>query len=519
MYKQIMYGLLAVAGVAMVSATESYAFSSYGTDVNSICAPVTPYTGDCTLCHAASSKATATPAKDAYLAGGTTLTNYFCPPSVPTCTDSDGDGFATQGGTCGAVDCNDNNAAVHPGAAEVCTDKIDNDCDGLIDVVDPNAVGCPAVCIDNDQDGYAVTGGTCGPVDCNDNNAAINPGAVDIPNNGIDENCDGADSVNPNLVDRDGDGFTPAIGDCNDNNSAIHPGAIDIPNNGIDENCDGVDNVDPSIVDNDGDGFTPAAGDCNDTNAAIRPGAVENCTDGLDNDCNGLVDNLDPGAVNCPSGCIDSDADGYATQGGVCGQVDCNDQNPAVSPAAVEICGDAIDNNCDGQIDEGCSASCPDADGDGYLNAACGGNDCDDTNAAINPGALEICGNAIDNNCNGASDETCTTCPNGTILAISRIEYDRDQKELTVAGNANIKTTITVADAADNSGAVLASGIPVRGGKWKVEIHKVTQVPETIRASTAEGCYTEQARQTNHDDDHGDGDHHPRSREGRNQRD
>ncbi len=582
--KKIILYCLVTAGALLLTATEGFSYSSYGNDVNSLCSPATPFTGDCTLCHA-SSKSTPTPAKDAYLAGGNTLIDFFCP-AGSACTDSDNDTFAIEGGDCGPVDCNDSNPDVHPGAAEVCTDKIDNDCDGLIDVADSNAVGCPPPCTDNDGDGYAVEGGTCGPVDCNDqnsainpgaidtpnngidencsgadsvdptimdqdgdgytpaqgdcndNNPAINPGAVDIPNNGIDENCSGADSVDPTLLDRDGDGYTPAQGDCNDNNPAINPGAVDIPNNGIDENCsgadsvdqttldqdgdgytpaqgdcndnnpqinpgavdipnngidencDGHDNVDASIVDNDGDGFSPANGDCDDTEAAVNPSAVENCTDGIDNNCDGLVDSQDPNAVGCPAACTDSDLDNYATEGGDCGPVDCNDQDLDINPGALEICGDNIDNDCDTLVDEGCDAACPDSDGDGYLDSACGGNDCDDTNAAINPGATEVCGNDVDENCNGAGDAECQTCPDGTLLVIKEVNYDREDDELVIKGRANVNTAITIANA--DTGEILASGVRVREGKWRAKIDDLDQAPATIRVSNDSGCFTDQ---------------------------
>jgi hypothetical protein len=64
----------------------------------------------------------------------------------------------------------------------------------------------PQVCTDSDNDGYAVEGGACGLIDCNDNDASIHPGANEVFN-GIDDNCDGAidegfDSDNDGIADQ-----------------------------------------------------------------------------------------------------------------------------------------------------------------------------------------------------------------------------------------------------------------------------------------------------------------------------
>ena len=450
----IAFSLLAI----FFSATNSFATSGRGNTLNSNCEPngVQPFTGDCSLCHVAD-RSIITKAMEAYNGGVTSRINYFCPaPEPPPCTDNDDDTYAVEGGDCGPVDCNDGNPAIHPdaveipnngidedcsgndlvdptlldidrdgytpaagdcddedpainpGAVENCTDTWDNDCDGLIDTLDPDAVGCPPDCVDNDGDKFAVEGGVCGPVDCNDSDPAINPGAVDIPNNGIDENCSGSDSVDASILDNDGDGFSVTAGDCDDEDPAINPGAVDIPNNGIDEDCSGSDLVDVTILDNDGDGYTPAAGDCDDTDGTVHPEGIELCGDGVDNDCDGMVDTQDPDAIDCPVACTDNDGDNYAIEGGDCGPIDCDDRNADIKPGAVELCDDLIDNDCDQLIDEGCDPSCPDNDNDGYQDAGCGGADCDDTDANLNPAAQEICGNGIDENCNGTSDDVCT---------------------------------------------------------------------------------------------------------------
>ena len=55
-------------------------------------------------------------------------------------------------------------------------------------------------------------------------------------------------------------------------------------------------------------------------------------------------------------------------------------------------------------------SKCIDADGDGYGQNCAKGDDCNDQNANINPGVKEFCGDGIDNNCNGKTDEKCW-CP------------------------------------------------------------------------------------------------------------
>jgi hypothetical protein len=81
-------------------------------------------------------------------------------------------------------------------------------------------------------------------------------------------------------------GYVADATDCNDTDSTIYPGAAEVLNDSIDQDCNGQDEV-QVLADADGDGSTSDV-DCNDTDATIHPGAAEILADGIDQDCSGL---------------------------------------------------------------------------------------------------------------------------------------------------------------------------------------------------------------------------------------
>lgn len=124
-------------------------------------------------------------------------------------------------------------------------------------------------------------------------------------------------------------------------------------------------------LDSDGDGYV-ASEDCDDDNASVFPGATEIC-DGLDNDCDELVDDEDDSLdkSTAPIWYYDFDGDGYGAPttvleacssppDWVADSTDCDDANAEVFPGALELC-NWIDDDCDTQVDEGL----PDADSSG----------------------------------------------------------------------------------------------------------------------------------------------------------
>ena len=83
-----------------------------------------------------------------------------------------------------------------------------------------------------------------------------------------------------------------------------------------------------------------------------------------------------------------------------------------VLPALIDLCANAIDENCDGQVDED-----PDADGDGWT--VCGGDCCDSVGGDcsspefVNPGAFEVMGNKVDDDCDAMIDNAVAACDEG----------------------------------------------------------------------------------------------------------
>ena len=207
-------------------------------------------------------------------------------------------------------------------------------------------------------------------------------------------------------VDHDGDGYAVADGDCDDEQADIGPGRPEVPYDALDNDCD------PGTPDDDLDGDGALlANDCDDNDASVFPGNEEVC-DGLDNDCDEAIDDADDGVTGARSWYPDVDEDGFgdssadpeiscdALSGQVENSQDCDDTDATYNPGAIEDdCNDPEDYNCDGE------PAFVDEDLDGF--SACS-DDCDDLDAEIFPYAWEDLSDSIDNDCDGETDSDDT---------------------------------------------------------------------------------------------------------------
>ncbi|AJR04917.1 MopE-related protein [Siansivirga zeaxanthinifaciens] len=319
--------------------------------------------------------------------------------------DTDGDGFF--GSTTSVTQCSS------PGAGYSTTPQTTNDCDDNDNTINPNTVWY--VGVDTDGDGFF--GSTTSVTQC------TSPGAGYSTTPQTTNDCDDNDNtINPNTVwyigvDNDGDGFfgsTTSVTQCSS------PGAGYSTTPQTTNDCDDNDNtINPNTVwyvgvDTDGDGFfvsttsvtqctSPGAGysttpqttnDCDDNDNTINPNTVWYV--GVDNDGDGFF-----GSTTSVTQCSSPGA-GYSTTPQTTN--DCDDNDNTINPNTVWYVG--VDTDGDGFFGSTNSVTQCSSPGAGYSTTPQTTNDCDDNDNTINPGAIDIPNDGIDQDCNGYDEKT-----------------------------------------------------------------------------------------------------------------
>ena len=328
-------------------------------------------------------------------------------------------------------------------ASAACSDDTSGGKNNSPDPADMGGDAPPALnnadCRDLDGDGHFAGLNCPRATDCDDNNPQINPDAQEVCGDRVDNNCnDQIDESCPcspgalRLCSSHGDPMAlqgpevrckPGVQRCVQGawqetcEGEVGPSAESC--NRIDDDCDGV--ADNGVRNALGlclsdlpDGWTPPREDCGPTGEGN--GLDDNGDGQIDEGCSCAVPDYDPNLARKGQPCYGGPPSTLGV--GVCkgGARDCvggawGTCAGQVLPSA-EVCGDGLDNDCDGIIDNGCPTCVPDGP------ETCDGkdNDCDGLidegvrNACGGCGPVqpqEICGNGLDDNCDGRVDESC----------------------------------------------------------------------------------------------------------------